>query len=228
MKNQYGQSMTEFLIVFPVMLLLIFGCIQFILIYQTKTTLNYATFEAARAGSLGNASREAVDNGFTRGIAPLFSKFATTGNNNDDLAEKVLDAREYAREEIKNGFVKIELLNPTPAMFQAFDENTIPNDHLSFRSEKVNKIPIQDMNLLKIRITYCMKLIVPLVNDIITGVSVFSNSVVLSDDSAALQESRTIAKQCPDSEDRRFPIVSFAIIRMQSAAEQCKGSSCFD
>ena len=206
MNNQRGQSMTEFIIVMPVMLLLILGAIQFILIYQAKSTLNYATFEAARAGSLENASRKSVDNGFTRGLAPMFARFRTThkeGSGYGELAKKVIVARELARNEVTDGQVKIELLNPTPQMFQAFDNNTIPNDHLAFRQNE-NGINLQDANLLKLRVTYCMKLIVPMISKIIKEVA---------------------GGACKGNEPR-FPIVSSSIIRMQSPAIQCDG--CFD
>ena len=207
MKNQQGQSMTEFLVVMPVMLLLILSAIQFVIIYQTKSTLNYATFEATRAGSLENASRESVENGFTRGLAPLFARFSTTRKeagdaDYDNLAKKVIAARELARDEVADGHVKIELLNPTPAMFSTFAiDDAIPNDHLSFRDPGV-----VEANLLKLRITYCMKLIVPMVSDIITAAA---------------------GGNC-DTTESRFPIVSSAIIRMQSPAIQCKTSPCFD
>ncbi|MFK5915015.1 MAG: pilus assembly protein [Woeseiaceae bacterium] len=210
MKDQSGQSMTEFLVVMPVMLLLILAAIQFVLIYQTKSTLNYATFEATRAGSLENASRKAVDYGFTRGFAPLFARFSTTrkeagDDNYANLANKVVIARKLARKEVAEGHVTIELINPTSQMFQAFDNNTIPNDHLSFRLEE-NGINLQEANLLKLRITYCMKLIVPMVSSLIT----------------------TVAGGNCDTTEHRFPIMSQAIIRMQSPAIQCKASPCFD
>ena len=141
MIKQTGQSMTEFLVVTPVMLLLILSAIQFILIYQTKSTLNYAIFEAARAGSLNKASRESIENGFTRGLAPLFARFLTTREEAGDdeyveLAKKVIVARLKARTEISDGHVTIQLVNPTWPMFQAFPNNTIPNDNLSFRYEE--------------------------------------------------------------------------------------------
>jgi len=200
-RNERGQSMTEFLVILPVMLFLIFGAIQFILIYQTKTTLNYATFEATRAGSLEKASYSAVANGFSRGLAPLFARFSTTNNKNEDLAAKVISARQKVRDELNAGHVKIELLNPTSVHFQRFG-NPIPNDHLSFGGED----GIQDANLLKLRITYCMKLIVPMVGGFISGVA---------------------RGNCTDKENR-FPIVSQSIIRMQTSAEKCKEAKCFD
>ncbi len=216
MRRQSGQSMTEFLVIMPVMLLLIMGAIQFVFIYQTKTTLNYATFEAVRAGSLENASITAVRNGFTRGITPLFARFATTDNSDDELAKKVLLAREIARNEVANGFVKFELLNPTDRAFQIYQNQggEIPNDNLSFRTEMVAGLKIQDVNLLKIRITYCMKLIVPLVDRLIVEtIESFSNDSF-------------VKQNC--LKEKRFPIVSQAIIRMQSPARKCQGGDCFD
>ena len=212
MKKQRGQSMVEFAVVFIPMMFLILAAIQFVLIYQAKTTLNYATFEAARAGSLGKASRKAVDNGFTRGFAPYFARFPTTRDKGNDgykeLSTRVTSARDIVRKEIDDGFVKIKLLNPTTQMFQAFstNNNTIPNDHLSFR-RLVNGINLQEANLLKIRVTYCMKLIVPMVGNFITTVA---------------------GGSCDNSTENRFPIVSQTIMRMQSAAKKCIGSPCFD
>lgn len=212
MSKQRGQSMIEFTIVIIPMLFLILAAIQFVLIYQTKITLNYATFEAVRAGTLENASRKAVENGFTRGFAPLFARFPTTmekdsAKNYIKLSEKVTGARESVRKEIEDGFVEIKLLNPTTTMFNAFPlTNEIPNDHLGFR-KLMGGINLQDANLLKIRITYCMKLIVPMVSSFITAAA---------------------GGSCDSSKENRFPIISQTIMRMQSPARKCTGSSCFD
>ena len=210
MKKQRGQSMVEFAVVFIPMMFLILAAIQFVLIYQTKITLNYATFEAARAGSLENASRKAVDNGFARGFSPLFARFATTHKDDKtgygELLEGVNKARKLVRQELDEKFVKIELLNPKENMFRSFPNNTIPNDHLGFR-KPTNGVNLQDANLLKIRITYCMKLIVPMVSNFITTVA---------------------GGSCAAPKENRFPIVSQTIMRMQSPAIMCKGSNCFD
>jgi Flp pilus assembly protein TadG len=68
-----GQAMVEFLIVLPVMLLLVLGILQFALIYQAKITLNYAAFETARAGSLNNGNRDAMNLAFASNMAPLYT-----------------------------------------------------------------------------------------------------------------------------------------------------------
>ena len=51
-------------------------------------------------------------------------------------------------------------------------ENEIPNDHLMYRVANDGEgMSIQDANLLKIRVTYCVKLVVPFVDRIIYGVT---------------------------------------------------------
>ena len=45
-----GQSMVEFLIVLPSLLLIVFGIFQFSLIYQARSALNHAAFVGARQG----------------------------------------------------------------------------------------------------------------------------------------------------------------------------------
>lgn len=65
--------MVEFIIVAPVMLLLVMGIIQFGLIYKAKITLNYATFQSARAGSLNNASLSEIQLAFASNMAPLYT-----------------------------------------------------------------------------------------------------------------------------------------------------------
>lgn len=72
-KFNKAQAMVEFVIVLPVMLTLVLAIIQFALIYKAKITLNYATFQTVRAGSLNNASRAEMEQAFTSNMAPLFT-----------------------------------------------------------------------------------------------------------------------------------------------------------
>ena len=53
-RSQSGISMTETLIVLPVLVVFVLAIVQFGLIYRTKITLEYAAHEAARAGALNN------------------------------------------------------------------------------------------------------------------------------------------------------------------------------
>lgn len=207
-RRQRGQSMTEFIIVWPVLVLLVFGTLQLILIYLAKSTLNYATFEATRAGTLNQARREEVDLGFIRGMAPMYTTHIRSVN----------DAREKIEEEINDGNVCIERINPTSSAFDEFADadNQIPNDNLMFRDPAVQSgTTIQEANLLKIRVTYCYELIVPIINRLIPQLM-----------EAGGLTGGSYEQRC--WEQNRIPIKAQGILRMQSAAIQDAGfdSSC--
>jgi hypothetical protein len=172
--KQKGQTIVEYLIVLPCLLLLVLGVIQFLFIYQAKTSLNYAAFMGARQGALKNAAMFSIMDGVASGMTPYFMRGAIGGTPNSvDLSK----ARRIATIEIFNpSSTKIEILNPTPAAMDAFAPlsemlNEIPNDHLMYRVANGGGMSIQDANLLKIRVTYCVRLVVPFVDRIIYGVT---------------------------------------------------------
>ena len=70
-RHQSGQAIAEYIYVFPILALLILGAIQFGFIYQTKATLNYATFSATRQGALNNGAMTAITDGLISGLMPL-------------------------------------------------------------------------------------------------------------------------------------------------------------
>jgi len=171
--------------------LALFGAFQFALIYQAKVTLNYATFEAARAGALNQARMSFIENAFANAMAALYT--------NDDNVDQVREGRCRIRAEMYGGdpyglepddrctvngqpvpdqvnpeavFVDIAILNPRPEHFEpgnhgvdTGDGLVIPNDNLMYRPPTVKAgVSIQDANLLKLRITYCYPMVGPLVN----------------------------------------------------------------
>lgn len=185
-----GQAMTEYIIVFPVMLVLILGTLQFALLYQTKIQLNYAAFESARSGSLNNARQWALQAGFVRGMVPLY----THGNQTTDIVG-VSTGRQWlrwARSKVwddidAGGLIEIQIINPSADAFEKHGIDidggkVIPNDNLMYRDAKPKgtddiKISIQDANLLKIRVLYCTEMIVPFVNRMINSLLRFGNFV---------------------------------------------------
>ncbi|WP_049724071.1 TadE/TadG family type IV pilus assembly protein [Gilvimarinus polysaccharolyticus] len=181
-----GQAMVEFIIIIPVLLLLIFGAIQIAFIYSAKTTLNYATFQAARVAATNNGTYSSLRRGLIRGMAPLFTSNASLGDMRDDISAGVESGgtRRDAIYEVDN-FTRFIRINPTSAMINAggFGEPTadgiiaLPNDNLMYRPSNVtvDDVNIQDANLLKIRVQYCYKLMVPLVNRIIGSLSELNN-----------------------------------------------------
>jgi hypothetical protein len=232
-----GQAMTEYMIVFPVMLVLIFGTLQFALLYQAKTQLNYAAFESARSGSLNNAQRWALKAGLVRGLAPIH----THGQGRNWLRW----ARSKVWDQIDAGLVEIQIISPSDAAFDSHgidegDDRVIPNDHLMYRDATVKgsgdaKITIQDANLLKIRVLYCVEMHVPFVNRMInallrlgapTTTGAGPSGVVGTGQLSAWANTGTGFTATADSFEelclerapqQHLPIMSEAIMRMQSA-----------
>ena len=159
-----GQALIEFLIIFPVLLFLVMGAFQFALLYQQKQTLNHATYNAARHGALKNAKANAIKDALASAMTPLYM---TKSNDYGDLVK----ARIIAAVETFNPLnMRVEILNPTAAAYDAHkgDSETgteIPNDNLMYRdSGAKGGMSVQDANLLTVRVTYCARLIVPIVN----------------------------------------------------------------
>lgn len=220
-----GQAAVEFMIVVPVMLLLVLGAFQFALIYNAKITLNHATFIATRAGALNSATRGPVDLAIARGLAPLFT-------NNDNVNE-VFDGRQQVLDDIDNGFVCVERLNPSDAAFDDFaiPDNTgvIPNDNLMYRDPVVGTLSglnIQDANLLKLRVTYCYPMVVPVVGRTVRQLRLGNLPPATQDMIANWSEGvpSTFNPTAPGNfqawclVNTRLPIVSQGILRMQTPA----------
>ncbi len=86
-KNETAQAMVEFVIIIPVLLMMVLGIIQFALVYKAKITLNYATFQTVRAGTINNASLSAMQTAFASNMAPLY---ATSYFNSPPTDQKAL------------------------------------------------------------------------------------------------------------------------------------------
>jgi hypothetical protein len=171
-----GQSMVEFLILLPSLLLIVFGIIQFSLIFQANSILRHAAFIGARQGALSNGKMESIKDGVASAMTPLFMRVnSPSGPGINDLAR----ARMISTIEIFNPHTTfIEILSPTSDAFEehnTFHNNVfaIPNDNLMYRPTAIKGgVSVQDANLLKIRVSYCFKLVVPLVNKLIYGMVV--------------------------------------------------------
>src|SRR5690606_7328579 len=137
----------------------------------------YATFQAARLGATNHASYSAMRRGLVRGMAPLYTNNAQASQIYDDI-QAGIDSGGTRRDAVSevDTYTRIIRINPTSAMLDVSgfgrltsDGNVgIPNDNLMYRPNwQVDGVTIQDANLLKIRVQYCYKLMVPLVNKII-------------------------------------------------------------
>ena len=242
-----GQAMVETLVVLFVALLLLLGIVQFGLIYNAKITLNYAAFEAARAGALNYADKRAIEYALAVGLSPIYTSVDPADSSMDKVkAVQVARDRLY-EDEISNGrFACIQRINPAPSHFagniHGIADNTglfvgqrlIPNDHLRYRSALPKGSPpvsIQDANLLKLRVTYCYPMYVPIIANTVKWVMGMRDTSVsrtlkakpyegwsapaVGDFQAACYK----ADEIDGTGYPRIPLVAQAIVRMQTPAK---------
>lgn len=167
-RRQRGQSLIETVVVIPVFGALLLGIFQMGLFYRAKAVVDYAALEAARSGATQLADMDAMRTGLARGVMPLYAHDASSSG----VAEAFLKAQL----DVRAGAASIQIISPTQAAFddwkvKQFDGvEAIPNDSLSFRSERVGArsgLTVQDANLLKIRVSYRYPLIVPVIDRMI-------------------------------------------------------------
>lgn len=224
-----GQSLTEFLIVVPVVLMLIFGAIQLGLIYGAKNNLRYAAFEAARVGALTHARFEGMRKGIIRGMGPMFTRGST--DNNGQISTRVRDATDgYELATVEaDQYLRIMRLNPRLSDFDAYGEVVggkieLPNDNLMFRSAiaQGGGRNLQDANLLKVRLEYCYELIVPFIHTLMAWYSKEAASAADQIPTMA-EQSRADYSGVYDQlcgERNGFIISAEAIVRLQSPAQR--------
>ncbi len=207
-RHQSGQSLVEFCIVVPAFLFLILVTFQLVLIYRAKSTLDYAAFQAARAGSVNGADHGKMRSALAAGMTPLLA-------TSPDVAG-VTRARVKAEAEVR-AFADIDVISPTRAAFNEHRERqydgryALPNDSLAFRDARIggSGVNVQDANILKIKVTYQFPLIVPFADRVIAGVS------ALLTEGESYRPPMMLFEE-PVSGHRRLPIESHAVVRMQT------------
>ena len=206
-----GQALVEFLIIYPTLLLLVLGAFQFALVYQAKLTLNYATFMAARQGALKNGKSTSIKDGLAASMTPLFA------TNKDDYGD-LIKARAIAAVEVFNPLnTQIVVLSPTANAYNAHKDDSqsgteIPNDNLMYRPTTAKGgLSVQDANILTIEVTYCTRLIVPIINKVIYSLYFgFVGEQVLAGEyySGAAVPTNLAGKRCADVNDQVQSLVN--------------------
>ncbi|MGY3039858.1 hypothetical protein ACVWWQ_001481 [Rhodanobacter sp. TND4EL1] len=205
-RAQHGQALVETCVVILVFGVFLLGILQSILFYRVKTTVDYAALEAARNGATHNAKMSAMRVGLARGLMPLYAHKVGKGEATKAYAEAILAAN--------NPLVSdIEVISPTKAAFADWKERqfdgveAIPNDSLAFRSSSPGTrsgLTVQDANVLKVRVVYGYKMIVPVIDKLV--IAIFRESFY----------SGLSAQEIAMLESGRLPIVSQAMVRMQT------------
>lgn len=168
---QRGATLAEFLVVAPVLLAIGGGTLQTGLLYHGKTTLNYAAFEAARAGAVHHARIGPMREELGTRLAPLQGG---TGERASALAA-IAKSRRAVDDPVTGRFTRIEIRNPTVEAFDGWavtsvetGRRVIPNSHLRLRdadggTEIRAGVSLKDANLLRIEVTHGVELKVPFV-----------------------------------------------------------------
>ena len=222
--RQRGASLTEFVIVAPVAILLTFGILQAGMLYMAKLTLNNATFMAARTGAVKNAKLGEIKDSLAKGMVPFYQD-ATNGN---DLARI---GTAYARAKVDSiAFTTVDLISPSSAAFGVYgitDKGVtyIPNDNLEFRTATPMNgaaMSIRDANVLRIKVTYGYELKVPLMAAVIKRLMCpgFSGSDIQAWDRVSLLPWGNTEDCLRYYMLDRLPIVSYATVQMQSRPER--------
>jgi hypothetical protein len=230
-----GQAMVEMVIISFATLLILLSLLHFGFMYNAKTVLNYATYEAARAGSLNYGSPEAMNYALARVLASLETSPAPDDNFYDILHYQT--SQNNAIDMVNNPkFVCTQRISPStnnghwrdraadPVTHKRLTNEQpytsyIPNDHLVYRSAAPDDdgLSIQDANLLKIKVTYCHKIITPIIG--ITMKRLMLEDFAATDpdpltDDWTVPTRGEFTKMC--YREDRIPIVSQAVIRMQT------------
>lgn len=201
---QRGATLAEFVIIAPLVLIVGMTSVQAGLIYHGKTTLNYATFEAARTGATNNAQLDLMRQELGLRLAPL--------EGGDGSAQSAAAAMAKSSAAVMDASsTRVKVLNPTTAAFddwginsREFDRRVLPNSHLRHRDHDIGStsgLSLRDANLLKIEVTHGVDLKVPFVNTLI------SRAMTVVDPENAYYYRRN-----------KFPVKSVATVRMQSEA----------
>ncbi|MFN3751605.1 MAG: TadE/TadG family type IV pilus assembly protein [Thiobacillus sp.] len=229
--TQRGATLVEFVVVAPTVLFLLLNLIQYGLLYHAKSQLNYAAFEAARAGTTQNADPTAIRTAFARAMTGYYGGGTTTAQLAQSYAKAVADTTP--------AHVRIEILSPTKESFDDYhspalaaklktSSRVIPNTNLAYldcpvdvtgcnHDPKTNRSgqTLADANLLKLRITWGIPR-----NKQIPLAGPFMNwalSVLNKVDTDAFRQGLVKAG--------RIPVVTHIVMRMQSPANENANAS---
>jgi len=218
-RRQRGVSLVEFAVVGPILTLIGLSLVQYGMLFFAKSQINHASFLAARAGSTGHASLDAVRKSYGMALAPMYGG----GKSVAELAQ----AQAAAAADVA-AFTRIELLNPTresfddwndPALQARLNESrrVIPNAHQDLPRDALGNHRAQteagatsgqtigDANLLKLRVTHGYAMSVPVVASVVRSY-------------LGWMDPKTDAFHTRLIEQGRLPVVTSVTLEMQSDA----------
>ena len=228
-RGERGATLVEFVIAGPLVLFILLVLMQYALLFHARSQLNYATFEAARAGTVANARLAAIRTAFERAMTGYHGGGTTTAELAASRAKALAEAP----------FTRIEIVSPTRESFDDYHSpalaarlgasgRVIPNSNLAHLDCPIDRPgchsnpavnasgqTLHDANLLKLRITYG----IPAKKQIPLAGPFMARALALLDpaDSDAFRAG-LIA-------DGRIPVVAHTVMRMQSPAIEAGNAS---
>jgi hypothetical protein len=191
---------------------LILGGFQGVLLYNAKSVLNQATFEAARIGAVQHAQVAPMQAELARRLAGFYGPTNSAQAYPQAYAKALTDITTPVTpgQRVGSG-TTLRILNPTREAFNDFGEDLdgqrqIPNHHLKRRDTAVgptSSVNIQDANLLKVEVTYGYRMTVPIAAPLIAAVMQIADPA----HTAYYQASPP-----------RLPLKASALVRMHSPA----------
>ena len=207
-RRQRGIGMAETIVAVPILWLVIGVSIELAVLFETKSALNHAALQAARAGMVANADPSALVNGLSRGLLPLYSPEPGLAG-----AAETLAAEDAAR---RSGFLAHSYPEPDARGLLGLRRNrqrhtadterrTASPQHPGGRKQRHQHI--QDANLLKLEVTYGAEAKVPGLGALLSQTILLFNRAQLDEFEIALLEAG------------RLPVLSTATVRMQTPAK---------
>jgi hypothetical protein len=213
MGGESGQAMVEAALILPAMLVLILCTIQIAQVQQARVLVEYAAFNAARAGVVQNGN---AGEGGTSGPmhdAAALSLLPAAGRT-DDLGWvartwAAFRAREGASRAAGLPIVTVSVLNPRRADFHRFGQH-LGGSEIDFDDVRPQAV---DANLLSIRVRYLVELHVPFANKLVHSLWLARRALVRTEDDAVDAAALSLA-----AGRRRYllPLEAFYTMRMQS------------
>jgi hypothetical protein len=169
--SETGAASIEFhLASLLVMLPLLLGILQVTLLCVGYHLLALAAYEAARAGSVDHAQLDSMRHAMAEQLIPLMIDLAQVDSSGGSV-EQISTGLARAIEEVAL-FGEVQRIAPTVQDFSDHARSRdgrrgIPNDALQFRSDAPGPSSgrsVQQANLLRIRLRYCHRLVVPLID----------------------------------------------------------------
>ena len=169
-RSQSGQALVESALVFPLAIFFVLGTLQLTLVQQTRLMLEYAAFNAARAGAVWNGDRQKMEDAAIVTLLPTMPGVASAPAPLRVDEPELLLARWEALQHanwvggaLNAKKIQVETLNPTLEDFQG-QTRELDFDMVDPGQDGTSTLEDRRLSQLTIRLTYFYDLRLPIIN----------------------------------------------------------------